>query len=53
MQFFDGAGTVSNTGFGVNATPGSTRNYQFWYRDTGNTCGGGFNFSNGWSQTWN
>lgn len=53
VQFFDGTGTVSNTGFGVNATPGSTKNYQFWYRDTGNTCGGGFNFSNGWSQVWN
>ena len=52
VQFFDGTGTVSNTGFGVNATPGSTKNYQFWYRDTANACGGGFNFSNGWSVTW-
>ncbi len=32
---------------------GTTTNYQFWYRDAGNTCsGGGFNFSNGWATPW-
>jgi hypothetical protein len=30
-----------------------TRNYQYWFRDTGNPCGGQFNFSNGWTVTWN
>ena len=33
---------------------GTATNYQFWYRDTANTCnGGGFNFTNGWTVTWN
>mgnify|MGYP002630026963 CR=1 FL=1 len=32
---------------------GATTNYQFWYRDTANTCSGsGFNFSNAWRVTW-
>jgi len=32
---------------------GASTNYQFWYRDTANTCnGGGFNFTNGWTVTW-
>jgi hypothetical protein len=49
----DANGGTSQGGFGVNATSGSTKNYQYWYRDTGNACGGGFNFTNGWSQPWN
>lgn len=32
---------------------GVETNYQFWYRDSGNTCtDSGFNFSNAWSVTW-
>jgi len=32
---------------------GSHAYYQFWYRDTQNTCSGqGFNFSNGWAVLW-
>ncbi len=32
---------------------GSQSNYQYWYRDFGNTCSGsGFNFSNAWAVTW-
>jgi hypothetical protein len=49
----DAGGATSQGGFGVNAAPGVTRNYQYWFRDTGNACGGGFNFTNGWSQPWN
>ncbi len=38
---------ASNYGIGV------PTNYQFWYRDSGNTCSGaGFNFSNAWSVAW-
>ncbi len=33
--------------------PGVPTNYQYWYRDTANTCSGsGFNFSNAWTTTW-
>jgi hypothetical protein len=31
---------------------GVPTNYQFWYRDTANACGGGFNFTNAWTTTW-
>lgn len=32
---------------------GVATNYQYWYRDPGNTCSGaGFNFSNAWTTTW-
>jgi formylglycine-generating enzyme required for sulfatase activity len=45
---FQGSGFgTSNYGIGV------PTNYQFWYRDPGNTCSGsGFNFSNAWSAVW-
>ena len=49
----DASGATSQGGFGDNASAGATRNYQYWFRDTGNTCGGGFNFTNGYSVTWN
>ena len=49
----DASGAVSQGGFGVNASAGQTLNYQYWFRDTGNSCGGGFNFTNGWNQAWN
>jgi hypothetical protein len=48
----DATGATSQTGFGVNAGAGLTRNYQYWFRDTGNACGGQFNFTNGWTVTW-
>ncbi len=34
--------------FGAIANMGSPTYFQYWYRDPGNTCGGGFNFSNAW-----
>jgi len=35
------------------ANVGSPTYYQWWYRDTQNTCTGSFfNFSNGWTVTW-
>ena len=49
----DAGGNVTQTGFGANAAAGTSLNYQYWFRDTGNPCGGGFNFSNGWNQAWN
>ena len=52
VNFLDATGSASQTGFGVNAAPGTTRNYQYWFRDTGNSCGGGFNFTNAWTVTW-
>ncbi len=48
----DAAGNVSQTGFGANAATGVTLNYQYWFRDPANPCGGGFNFTNGWVVTW-
>ena len=48
----DASGAVTQGGFAINASAGQTLNYQYWFRDTGNTCGGGFNFSNGWAVTW-
>ncbi len=48
----DAGGSVLQSGFGVNALAGTSLNYQYWFRDTGNPCGGGFNFSNGWVQPW-
>ena len=48
----DGAGTAVQEGLGANAAPGASLNYQYWFRDPGNTCGGLFNFSNAWTVTW-
>ena len=48
----DPAGATGQTGFGAQAGVGQTRNYQYWFRDTANPCGGLFNFTNGWSVTW-
>ena len=31
---------------------GVPTNYQFWYRDNANLCGGGFNFSSAWTVVW-
>lgn len=52
VNSLDSNGETSQTGFGAFATGTQALNYQFWYRDPGNTCGGGFNFSNGWAVTW-
>jgi alpha-tubulin suppressor-like RCC1 family protein len=40
--------------FGVSSYgTGVSTNYQFWYRDSQNSCSGsGFNFSNAWTVTW-
>jgi hypothetical protein len=48
----DATGSTSQGGFSLNALAGETRNYQYWFRDTANACGGGFNFTNAWSVTW-
>lgn len=38
---------------GPHAAPGSTVNYQVWYRDPDSACGlGATNLTNGWSVTW-
>ncbi len=40
---------ISTFSYGI----GVPTNYQYWYRDSGNTCSGiGFNFSNAWTTTW-
>ena len=49
----DAAGAASRSGLGADVTVGQTRNYQVIYRDTADACGGGFNYSNGWTVTWN
>ena len=51
-----GGTTFSDFGgqpFGAIANVGAPTNFQFWYRDPANTCsGGGFNFSNAWTVTY-
>jgi len=49
----DAAGAASRSGLSSSVTAGQTRNYQVIYRDTADSCGGGFNTSNGWTVTWN
>ena len=53
LNGLDANGEATQTGFGLNATAGQTMNYQYWFRDPSNSCGGLFNFSNGWTVTWN
>jgi hypothetical protein len=48
----DATGALSQAGFGANSAMAQTLNYQYWYRDPGGSCGGGFNFTNGWVVTW-
>lgn len=48
----DSTGAATQSGFGAFASSAVTLNYQYWFRDPGNPCGGGFNFSNGWVVTW-
>ncbi len=52
IAFLDGAGSTSTTALAANANPGQTLNYQYWFRDPQNACGGGFNFTNGWTVNW-
>ena len=52
VQFLSGAGAASISGLGANSASGASTNYQFWFRDPANSCGGGFNYSNGWTVTW-
>ncbi len=49
----DASGAASRSGLGADVTVGQTRNYQVIYRDTADACGGGFNYSNGWTVAWN
>jgi hypothetical protein len=56
VQFADSSGSAAY-GNGLlsshpAAQPGATLLYQWWYRDAANSCGNGFNFSNGMSVTW-
>lgn len=48
----DASGAATQTGFGAFASSAVTLNYQYWFRDPANACGGGFNLSNGWVVTW-
>lgn len=52
VQFTAPGGSVSMSSLGSQASSGATLNYQYWFRDPGNSCGGGFNFSNAWTVTW-
>ncbi|MFT7486774.1 MAG: hypothetical protein ACI9F9_002630 [Candidatus Paceibacteria bacterium] len=52
VNSLDATGSVTQAGFGAFASIGSSLNYQYWFRDPGNSCGGGFNFSGGWVVTW-
>jgi len=52
VNMTDGQGNAVQAGLGENASAGEVLNYQFWFRDPGNSCGGGFNFSNAWTVTW-
>jgi hypothetical protein len=46
-------GATDGFGLEAHAVAGQALNYQFWYRDSTNTCAGsGFNFSNAWTVTW-
>lgn len=52
VNFLDANGMTTQTGFGAFATASENMNYQYWFRDTANPCGGDFNFSGGWQVTW-
>lgn len=55
VEFTDAAGNASSQG-SLSAqeglVPGTTRTYQFWYRDVSGPCGTGFNLSNGYVIPW-
>ncbi len=52
VNILDGAGSTNQASFGASTSVGMDMKYQYWFRDTANTCGGGFNFSNAWEVTW-
>lgn len=52
VDFTGPNGTASRTNFAATAGPGAVLNYQYWYRDPSNACGGGSNYTNGWTVTW-
>ena len=52
VNMTDGQGNAVQAGLGENASVAEVLNYQYWFRDPGNSCGGGFNFSNAWTVTW-
>ena len=52
VNSLDANGAATQSGFGAFATGGGSLNYQYWFRDPANACGGGFNFSGGWVVTW-
>ena len=51
-----GAGGGASTSIDIAArggvVAGDTRCYQYWYRDPGGPCGGGFNLTNAYDITW-
>jgi hypothetical protein len=54
VNSLDSLGNVTQNGFGANAAPSQSLNYQYWFRDPANACSGaGFNFTNAWAVTWN
>jgi hypothetical protein len=52
VNALDANGETTRSNFSAFAAPGQTLNYQYWFRDTENSCGGGFNFTGGWTLTW-
>jgi len=52
VNMLDINGEAMQGGFGQHASPAQTLNYQYWFRDPANACGGGFNFSGAWNVTW-
>lgn len=48
----NGSGCTSQSGFEVNASPGQTVNYPYWFRDPADACGGQLNFTGAWAVTW-
>ena len=51
----DASGTGNSTASVVlagNVSPGQTRTYQFWFRDSQGPCATGSNLSNGYEITW-
>jgi len=52
LNVLDGNGETTQADFGALAGIGETINYQYWFRDPMNPCGGQFNFSSGWTVTW-
>jgi hypothetical protein len=52
VNFTSPGGDATRSNLAATASAGTTLNYQYWYRDPSNSCGGGSNYSNGWTVTW-